>query len=57
MKKGRKFKMVKAEKKVIKPAIESARRPMPKPTVDMGDKAKYQRKPKFKEDLEEDDKI
>ncbi|MCF7811255.1 hypothetical protein K9N50_09750 [bacterium] len=41
--------MVKAEKKVIKPAIESVRRPMPKPTTDMGDKTKYQRKPKFKE--------
>jgi hypothetical protein len=56
MKKGRKFKMVKAEKKVVQPAIESARRPMPKPTVDMGDKTKYDRKSKLKEDLEEEEK-
>jgi len=55
LKKGRKFKMVKAEKKVVKPAIESARRPMPKSTTDMGDKSKYQRKSKLKEDGEEDE--
>jgi hypothetical protein len=54
MKKGRKFKMVKAEKKVVQPAIESARRPMPKPTIDMGDKTKYDRKSKLKDDSEED---
>ena len=54
MKKGRKFKMIKAEKKTVKPAIESARRPMPKPATDMGDKSKYRRKPKSTDHLEDD---
>ena len=52
--KGRKYRAVKTPKKAFKRAEEMARRPMPKPTSDMGDRSKYIRKRKYREDWEEE---
>jgi len=52
--KGKKFKRIKRPGKGFKTAVEMARRPMPKPVTDMGDKSKYKRRWKYKPDWKED---
>jgi len=48
VRRGRKFEKVTAPKRRFKSAERMARRPMPKPTSDMGDKKKFTRLTKHK---------
>ncbi|MDP8238694.1 MAG: hypothetical protein P9X24_06370 [Candidatus Hatepunaea meridiana] len=50
IRKSKKITRIKAPIKNFKIAEEMMRRPMPKPTTDMGSKTKYARKAKFKKD-------
>jgi hypothetical protein len=45
---GQKYTMIKQPKRSFKSAIEMARPPLPKPTIDLGDKSKYSRRIKHK---------
>ncbi|MBT3233176.1 MAG: hypothetical protein HN356_10215 [Calditrichaeota bacterium] len=45
---GQKYTMIKQPKRSLKSAIEMARPPLPKPTIDLGDKSKYSRRIKHK---------
>lgn len=45
---GQKLPKIKQPKRPFKSAIEMARPPLPKPTIDLGDKSKYMRRVKHK---------
>jgi len=48
VRRGRKFEKITAPKRRFKSAERMARRPMPKPASDMGDKKKFTRHTKYK---------
>lgn len=45
---GQKFTAIRQPRKSFKSAREMARPPLPKPTIDLGDKSKYKRRVKHK---------
>ncbi|HHE46816.1 MAG TPA: hypothetical protein ENL08_03830 [Bacteroidetes bacterium] len=52
--KGKRFQRIKSRRRNTETGTPRARRPMPKPTVDMGSRKKYSRRERHREDWTEE---